>query len=268
MGIKRTELPFEGNFTQIPNQWVRDVRLTRRARGLLAELLSHRIGWHISIKTLTAQGKEGRDAVRASIAELAKFGYLKRAQGRSEGGKFGETEYELATPETVVVFSGDGEFNRDGLSDVGFAVDGLPDVGESAPKNTSYSEDQITKNTIRSEDVHLPDAQPLVSNIYSHDFEVWWFYYPRKQGKKPAYELWPDALRRCEFRALVFQTIRFREDVEYEEQKHVTMPAKWLADERWDDEYDSQIRDNGECLEPEHEGYMVPCAKCEREKAA
>lgn len=97
MTIRRTRLPFEGNFTQVPNAWLRDKRLSRRARGLLAELMSHAEGYRISIEYLVANGTEGRDAVRATVRELAKYGYLKAGQKR-RGGRYAEADYELAAP--------------------------------------------------------------------------------------------------------------------------------------------------------------------------
>ena len=43
MGVLRTRLSFEDHYTQVPNAWVRDARLTRRARGLLVKLINHQI---------------------------------------------------------------------------------------------------------------------------------------------------------------------------------------------------------------------------------
>ena len=130
MGITRVVLPFEGHFTQVPNSWVRDVRLSRRARGLLVELMSHRAGWHISLGSLQKAGPEGRDALRTAIGELKDAGYLKLAQSHGSSGRFNEIEYELCAPTAY------------GISDTGgFADDGLADVGESDTKKTNPSED-------------------------------------------------------------------------------------------------------------------------------
>lgn len=130
MTIKRPRLSFEGHFTQIPNAWLRDDRLSRRAKGLLAELLSHREGWEITIGALTRSGPEGRDAIASAVHELERFGYLNRTRARGERGRLAGANYELAVPV-------DNSVTYDGFSYVGG-----PNVGESATKNTINSEHQ------------------------------------------------------------------------------------------------------------------------------
>ena len=92
--IVRVELSFEQGFTMLPNRWVRDPRLTYRARGILAVLMSHESGAHVSIESLVentakrnerSKAHEGRDAVRAAIAELEQYGYLHRPRRRVSG---------------------------------------------------------------------------------------------------------------------------------------------------------------------------------------
>jgi hypothetical protein len=95
--IVRTALAFE-RFTAIPNTWARDRRISRRARGLLLELMSHREGWRITVDSLVEGGPEGKDAVRSGLNELVKAGYLTRVQRRAEGGTFGEADWELHDP--------------------------------------------------------------------------------------------------------------------------------------------------------------------------
>lgn len=97
MAIKRPRLAFEANFTRIPNEWLRDRRLSRRARGLLAELMTHQVGWEISTDSLIEGGTEGRDALLKTLSELEAYGYLTRQQVR-EGGKFKGTDYVITDP--------------------------------------------------------------------------------------------------------------------------------------------------------------------------
>ncbi len=131
MGITRTPMPFERDYVQIPNAWLRDDQLSRRARGLLAELMTHRVGWHITIASLQKAGPEGRDAIRGAVIELAERGYLTRRQTQGASGRFNEIEYEITDPTAV------GKPDTGGFTDDGSADDGSADVGGSAPKNTS-----------------------------------------------------------------------------------------------------------------------------------
>lgn len=107
-------MQFEDHYTTLPNAWARDERISRRARGILAEMLSHRHDWVITEASLVKSGPEGRDAIRSTVQELESFGYLERDQEREKSGKFGASFWILrdpfaATGETVDGFSGDGE---------------------------------------------------------------------------------------------------------------------------------------------------------------
>lgn len=97
MPVIRGHHSFDDHFTQIPNAWVRDERLSFKARGLLVLILSHTAGWSLSINTLAKQNQEGKDAIRAAIQELETLGYLTRTQV-NEGGRFGESVWTTNDP--------------------------------------------------------------------------------------------------------------------------------------------------------------------------
>ena len=55
---------------------LRDKRLSFKARGVLAMVLSHREDWDVTAGWLEGQGTEGRDAIRGALGELKKLGYV------------------------------------------------------------------------------------------------------------------------------------------------------------------------------------------------
>jgi hypothetical protein len=91
----------ERDFVKVRNSWVRDDRLSRRARGLLAELLSHVDGWSTSVEDLVRKGPEGRDAIHTALRELREAGYLRVQQGRGDRARLGAVEYVIESPPTA-----------------------------------------------------------------------------------------------------------------------------------------------------------------------
>lgn len=76
------------NFAQIANTILQDERLSYRARGLAASMLSRPPGWTTSSERLAAAGAEGREAVRSALKELEKFGYLIRTRAKNDKGQW------------------------------------------------------------------------------------------------------------------------------------------------------------------------------------
>jgi len=96
--VTRGFVPARDSFTTIDNRWIRDARLSRRARGLLTELLSHTAHYKVSVSSLVKQGLEGRDAVQASLHELEEFGYLRRDRIHDDQRRYKSMHYVLRDP--------------------------------------------------------------------------------------------------------------------------------------------------------------------------
>lgn len=97
MPIQRGRHYWDDNFTIISNDWLRDERLTFKARGLLAYIESHSVDWKINVAWLVAHSVEGKEAIRSAINELELHGYLKREQ-ENQAGRFGEVTFTTQEP--------------------------------------------------------------------------------------------------------------------------------------------------------------------------
>jgi len=87
----------EGGFTQISNATLSDTRLSLKARGLLALLLSLPPNWNLNVRGLvTIVGTDGETAIRGALGELQDLGYVTRSlQPRDGSGRMGAVEYEV-----------------------------------------------------------------------------------------------------------------------------------------------------------------------------
>lgn len=223
MGVRRTHLEFEGQFTQVPNAWARDERLSRKARGLLVEIMSHRVGWHVSVSGLQNAGTEGRDAIKSALVELKELGYLVVSQSRGDRGRFGEVEYELHDPAT-----GDGFSAHGGLTANGSTADGSTASGQSAPY----------KNTIPLED-HLVEDQPeeaAIELLAVSSFEDFWAVWPKKVAKPDAKRAWDKVTAVVDGERIIAAAVAYRDNPGIPDRQFIPYPATWLNRAGWDDE--------------------------------
>jgi hypothetical protein len=222
VGILRGELSFEAEFTRIPNSWARDRRLSRRARGLLVEIMSHKVGWRLSVQSLIDSGEEGRHAVRGAIEELREAGYLVIEQSRAVHGRFAEVEYRLAIPP-----ESDFLTPVENRTAVRFTASRSSASRKSPPKEDQGKEDQIQELLV-----------PVGTDSPVDRFAEFWMLYPRKVARPDALKAWTKALRTPGVTAdvIVAGARRFANDPNLPEKQFIVHPGRWLREARWEDE--------------------------------
>lgn len=91
------------DFTTLPNELIRDNRLSWAALGLLVYVLSLPNDFRLRLSHLAKQKTSGRDATRSAAKVLEGAGYLKIRQQRGYHGRFTQTTWEVTdTPDAVV----------------------------------------------------------------------------------------------------------------------------------------------------------------------
>jgi hypothetical protein len=165
MPVIRGHHNFDDKYAQIPNNFLRDSRLSLKAIGLLAQLMSHSPGWNVSIRTLALSNKVSRDQITSAMKELEKLGYITRSQQR-DGTRFAEAVYTTRDP-----------FTEAELAAAELSAAELPSTEKSA------TEKPTTKNTISKEQ---QSKEKQVKNEYEESFELFWKAYPRKENKPKA----------------------------------------------------------------------------------
>ena len=81
------------NYTVMSNHHLRNKELSLKSKGLLSLMLSLPEEWDYTLKGLSIICKEGIDAIRMSIVELEKQGYIERRRNRNTKGQLTNTEY-------------------------------------------------------------------------------------------------------------------------------------------------------------------------------
>lgn len=199
MPLIRGHHTFDDHFTQIPNDWVRDSRLSLKAIGLLTQLMSHRPGWNMSISSLARFNKTGTDTIKSAVKELELLGYLTRSekQEHNEDGTFADYIWTTADP-----------FQN-------------PDTVKSA------SGKQDTKNTITKE------QQPIKNKQENISFDKFWELYPKKVAKADALKAWNKATKTKTAERLLELTKAYAEG-KLPDQTYIPYPASWLNKELYE----------------------------------
>lgn len=147
--LVRSKLWFDDGFTRVPNTWIRDKRMSFKARGVLMLLLSHEAGFRVTLRSLAATATDGRDAVASAVVELERLGYLRRSQRRSQGRNLG-TAWILLDPHAPAAPTLPGLSTGGGLS--AKTAPSYPQVADYPdPENPVSKEDQLKKIS-----THLP----------------------------------------------------------------------------------------------------------------
>lgn len=149
----------EGKFVQIANAALQDRRLSFKARGVLAFVVSLPPDAHLTAAWLEQQGAEGREAIRSALRELEKCGYYRRTKTAAGQSRWKWEQVISDAPldglssdgfPSYVVTSGNVTSSQVVTSD-GFPSDGFP-------SDKSLKTDNL--NTTTKDGERAPGAAP------------------------------------------------------------------------------------------------------------
>lgn len=212
MTIQRVpEIPY----AQIANNALRDRRLSFKARGILAMVLSHAGEWEATARWIEDQSAhDGPHAIQTALNELTALGYRSVSQERDSQGRLRTVASWKHTPDTPII------------RPPGNPPTGLSDRRKTDPAIEDYPSEDHKKNT-------QTIVQKPVSN--DRDFESFWDVYPRKEGKGHARRAWEKAQTKAPAAKIILGAKRYLDDPNREKQ-FTRLAATWLNGECWDDE--------------------------------
>lgn len=249
------------NFTPVSNVPFRDKRLSLRARGLLATALTLPDDWTYSLAGLLSLFPDGKQALRAALAELEAAGYLTRTRENAVGGKFAFIYIFREAPQAVSPCAAQpctGKphtvkpstaapctvnpplLNKDCYETLKEEIPLLSPTGEgggmkqTALPGATMEEAQASPAPKKSAASARQKRQPPAAA-----FDRFWEAYPRRQGKEAARKAW-EKLRPNE--ALLEDMLAALERQRASNQwckdggRFIPLPATWLNGRRWEDE--------------------------------
>ena len=203
MPLIRGHHNFDDHFTQIPNDWVRDSKLSLKAIGLLTQLMSHRPGWNMSISSLARFNKTGVRTIKSAVQELELYGYLVRSekQEHNPDGTFADYVWTTADP-----------------------------LQNSVTAKSVHAK-QHTKNTITKEEQPIKNKQ---ENISTDTFDKFWEFYPKKKARADAEKAWSRAIKRKPASEII-ELAKAYSQGKLPAEEYIPNGSTWLNNNRWED---------------------------------
>jgi hypothetical protein len=215
MALIRGHHSFDDHFSQIPNAWLRDGRVSLEARGLLAQIMSHRPGWNLSINSISHQNAVGRDKVRRILDELIGAGYLERSenQAHNDKGHLAGYDYVTCDPSALAQEPSKAEPHK-----------AEPTKATEPPKNTIPKEHYLERTPILKNGEIGSDSGEM--------FEQFWEAYPKKADKRVAEQAFVKALKRTNLDTLMAGVLQYSLDPA-RKPEFTKNPATWLNADAW-----------------------------------
>ena len=242
-GIYRQEMTWEKDFTTMPNAWIRDERISFKAKGLLQYLLSHNIGYGLTIAQIERQTKDGTASIRSALDELVDAGYLTTEHTKDVRGYNSGLRYELLNPECE-----------------------NPSLENPSLENPSLENRTAYKKTNIKENNNKENKDIRTNARIEREFESFYNLYPRKVARGRAKAAYVKALKRTDPETLIAGLQNWVDKTQITDKRFIPHPDAWLNADRWLDEDFTTIIDKHKPLDKEAERAAQLARMLERER--
>ena len=244
-------------YAAIPNEAMRDKRLSAEARGTLALLMTYSDEWTFRREHLMEVLAMGRDKFQRVMKEVDDAGYVSQTPVRGDGGHLIGTTWivhDEPTESLKIRSSAERPKNRQ---------PGAPTAGKPGPiRRTISEEDQKERNTEGADDLFSANETPATvapsiaeKGKKEEAFERFWRAFPpgRKTDKPKAAVIFGQivagrrkGIPKTDAAVIIAGAERYA--ATSPDPQYVPMPTTWLNGARWDDMPEPQAHYGGHRL--------------------
>ena len=208
------------NYTVMSNHHFKNKEMSLKAKGLLSLILSLPDTWDYSIAGLVAICKESESSVVSALNELKSMGYLVVKKLYPNETKSGRIEYIYDIYEEPIK----QPLEKQGVENQGIEVQGIENQGQL---NTN----KLNTNKLNTKELNTKHIDEL--------FDKFWVVYPKKIGKKCAYNSFKKIKNLDEEFDKIIQSVEFLKQSKNWKKNNgqfIPYPTTFLNQERWKDE--------------------------------
>ena len=199
------------NYITMGKYHLQEKQMSLKAIGLLSIMLSLPDDWDYSIKGLVKIRKESYEAIRTSLNELEKFGYLHRKKILDDKGKFLDVEYTIY---------------------------------EKPILEKPLLDNPILENPIQYNNIYNINNKLIkeINNNINSEFEQLWELYPKKMGKKDALKHYIKSRKKYSYEQIKQGIERYVDYIEQNniQEQYIKYGSSWFNQECWNDTYDKK----------------------------
>lgn len=202
------------NYVTMNRTALNDKRLSWKAKGIMAYMLSMPDDWVFYIEELTKHSTDGEKAFRTGFKELKDNGYVQRQP------------------------------IRDGKKIVGWDTV-VHEVPQTLDNTLLADFVHVEKVDVQKEGLLSTDFKLSTDNTkqeYSVDFLEFWSIYPNNKDKKQAYKAFKKAIKAHSFQSILDGAKRYSKEVQGTEQKYIKHASTFLNNESFINEETQQIQ--------------------------
>ena len=213
------------DYTVMSNVHLKEKEMSLKAKGLLSQMLSLPENWDYSIAGLVAINKENESAIKSTLNELKKFGYLVVTKKMPNESRSGRIEYIYDIYEQPIEKQ---EQEKQGLENQWVVFQGVENQRQ-LNTNKSNTNQLITNNT-----------NSVSQSQIENEFETLWELYPRKVSKKEALKCYIRARKNGVDYDIVKRGIdNYNQFIRQNgvKKEYIKHGSTWFNQECWNDDY-------------------------------